>query len=74
MKRQDILEIPPDEEFKGWVTNYLQEYMETGFVSDEKLAPAIYNIGDEAIASRKIVFRAGDYITLRTEYRERFGR
>jgi len=59
----------PDEKFYTLVEQQLTAYMKTGAMPPKEIAPAILNLGDDLLAGREPVLRAGDYIAIQNYMR-----
>lgn len=66
----DQIEISPDERFFEVLGAHVEAYVSEGQMPPEAIATAVMNVGDDYLAGREIILRAGDYIAVQNFVRE----
>jgi hypothetical protein len=65
----ELAKVPIDERFQTTVEGMVTAYIEKGQMPPAEIAPAIFNLADDAMAGRPLAIRAGDYVSLRSYMR-----
>jgi hypothetical protein len=63
-KHIDLVKVGPTEKFQQLVREQVLAYVHEGKEPPAEIASAVMNIGDDLMAGRDPVIRAGDYIAL----------
>ncbi len=63
-KHIDVMKLGPTEKFQQMVREQVMNYVHEGKEPPAEIATAIMNIGDDLMAGRDLIIRAGDYIAL----------
>ncbi len=63
-KYLDLAKVGPTEKFQQMVREQVLAYIHEGKEPPAEIAAAVMNIGDDMMAGRDPVIRAGDYISL----------
>jgi len=67
-KLGDVIERAPDAAFSKFLESQVQAYLGGKKVA-AAIEPAVMNIADDYLAGREVTVRAGDYVSLQTQFR-----